>query len=67
MCKQERRFPLINDIVANICSFEQEDSYFFLEFLWLHLTLAEWVLSLSNIGIKKAAVLPEPDKIVKKN
>jgi len=33
----------------------------------LHLTLAEWVLSLSNIGIKKAAVLPEPDKIKKKD
>ena len=25
-------------------------------------TLAEWALSLSNIGIKKAAVLPEPVK-----
>ena len=25
-------------------------------------TLAEWALSLSNIGIKKAAVLPEPGK-----
>lgn len=30
-------------------------------FLKSHLTLAEWVLSLSNIGIRKAAVLPEPD------
>ena len=29
-------------------------------------TLAEWALSLSNIGIKKAAVLPEPVKKVRK-
>ena len=29
-------------------------------------TLAEWALSLSNIGIKKAAVLPEPIKKLRK-
>ena len=29
-------------------------------------TLAEWALSLSNIGIKKAAVLPEPVKKLRK-
>ena len=29
-------------------------------------TFAEWALSLSNIGIKKAAVLPEPVKKVRK-
>ena len=66
MFSKRGQFPLIHDITFNICSFEWEDSYFFLKFLRLHPTLAEWVLSLSNIGIKKAAVLPEPDEIIKK-